>query len=96
MTLRIQRSASDGGVIFTLSGRIQVEDLPNLNDLFELEGPDQRIVLDLREVRLVDREAVKFLTQCEDAGAGLDNCPAYIREWIWKERKTQSSDEKEI
>lgn len=95
MTLRIQRSASDGGVVFTLSGRIQAEHLPDLNNLFELEGADQRIVFDLREVRLVDREAVKFLTQCEDAGARLDNCPAYIREWVWKERKSQCSHEKE-
>jgi anti-anti-sigma regulatory factor len=95
MTLKIQRSANDGVVIFTLTGRIQAEHLPDLNDLFELEGADQRIVLDLQEVKLIDRDAVKFLTQCEDAGARLDNCPAYIREWVWKERKAQCSDEKE-
>ena len=88
-------SEFDGFVIFTLSGRIQMEHLPELNNLFELESTKQPIVLDLGEVRLVDREAVKFLTRCEVAGARLDNCPAYIREWIWKERKTQSSDEKE-
>jgi hypothetical protein len=95
MTLRIERLASDGFVVFTLSGRIQMDHLPELNNMFELESAKQRIVFDLGEVRLVDREAVKFLTRCEVAGARLDNCPAYIREWIWKERKAQSSDEKE-
>ena len=40
----------------------------------------------LKEVRLVDREAVQFLARCETEGVELDNCPAYIREWIEKER----------
>lgn len=88
--------ASDGLVIFTLSGRIQVEHLPELNDLLKRECAEQRIVFDLGEVRLVDREAVSYLARCEAAGARLDNCPAYIREWIGKERNTQISDQKEI
>ena len=95
MRLRIERLASDGFVIFTLSGRIQMEHLPELNNLFEFKSADQTIAFDLANVRLIDREAVKFLARCEVAGARLDNCPAYIREWIWKERKTQSSNEKE-
>jgi hypothetical protein len=40
----------------------------------------------LDQVRLVDRETVKFLKQCEADGAKLENCPAYIREWMEKER----------
>ena len=86
MTLKIQRSADDGFVLFTLSGRIQVEHLAELQRLFEFETADQSIVLDLKEVRLVDRDAVKFLTRCEADGTRLDNCPAYIREWIARER----------
>lgn len=96
MTLKIQRSANDGFVTFALTGRIQMEHLLELQDLFEFEDTDQGIILDLQEVKLIDREAVKFLMQCEAAGARLDNCPAYIREWISKERRAQSSDEKEI
>jgi hypothetical protein len=86
MTLMIQRSAAEGFVVFTLSGRIQMEHLAHLEELFEGEARDHSVVLDLKEVRLVEREAVTFLTRCEADGIKLDNCPAYIREWIEKER----------
>jgi len=86
MTLKIQRSAADGLVVFTLSGRIRLEHLAELQTLLEFEAPVHGIVLDLSEVRLVDRDAVRFLTHCEADGVKLDNCPAYIREWIEKER----------
>ena len=86
MTLRIQRAVDDRFVVFTLIGRIQMEHLPELQNLFEFEPADQSIVLDLKEVRLVDRDAVKFLLRCEADGTSLHNCPAYIREWIERER----------
>ena len=86
MTLMIQRSAAEGFVVFALSGRIQMEHLAHLQDLFKGEVRDHSVVLDLKEVRLVEREAVMFLTRCEADGIKLDNCPAYIREWIEKER----------
>jgi len=90
MTLKIQRSEEDRLVVFILSGRIQLEHLPELNHLFEFEAADQSIVLDLAEVRLVDRETVRFLTTCEADGVMLHRCPAYIREWIEKERKNEA------
>jgi anti-anti-sigma regulatory factor len=86
MTLKIQRSADDGFVLFTLSDRIQVEHLAELQQLFEFETADHSIVLDLKEVRLVDRDAVQFLRHCKEAGTRRENCPAYIREWIVRER----------
>ena len=37
--------------------------------------------------RIVDgREAVQFLAQCEAEGTTLVHCPAYIREWIEREK----------
>jgi len=72
-------------VTFTLSGRIKAEELAELQRLLDAEGQEHRIVLDLKEVKLVDRDAVKFLARCEANGAQLENCPAYIREWIVKE-----------
>jgi hypothetical protein len=86
MTLMIRRSATQGFVVFTLSGRIQMEHLAHLEELFEGEAADDSVVLDLKEVRLVEREAVMFLTRCEADGIKLDNCPAYIREWMERER----------
>ena len=70
---------------YTLSGRIRAEEVEELQRLFEVEGQDHRFVLDLKEVKLVDRDAVRFLARCEAKGAQLENCPAYIREWIGRE-----------
>ena len=84
--LRIQRSAEGECVVFTLSGRIQAEDAAEVQRLCELEAKEQSITLDLHEVKLVDREAVRFLARCEAAGITLVHCPAYIREWIEREK----------
>ena len=84
MTLRIERSVRGGMMVFTLSGRMKGEEVSELKVLF---GTDYRtIVLDLREVRLADRDAVKFLRDCEAGGMTLENCPAYVREWMDREK----------
>jgi anti-anti-sigma regulatory factor len=85
MTLRIQKAARAKVVVFALSGRIRAEEVAELQRLFEVEGQDHGIVLDLKEVKLVDRDAVQFLARCEANGTELENCPAYIREWIGRE-----------
>jgi hypothetical protein len=41
-------------------------------------------VLNLQEVKLVNRDVVSFLATCETRGITLANCPAYIGEWIGK------------
>jgi hypothetical protein len=79
--LKIQRSAN-GRVVFTLSGRIEAEDVKELGQLFALETAGQQLVLDLRDVTLVNRDAVEFLAGCEADSIKLENCPAYIRVWI--------------
>ncbi len=86
MTLKIQISTNGEAVTFTLVGRINAEEVAELQRLFNAEGRDNHIILDLKEVQLVDLDAVRFLTRCEGNGAQLENCPAYIREWIEKER----------
>ena len=85
MTLKIQISAKQEVVVFSLSGRIKAEEMAELGRLLEDEEQDHRIVLDLGEVKLVDRDAVKFLAHCEANGIQIENCPAYIREWIARE-----------
>jgi len=79
--LRIQRS-SIGGVVFSLSGRIEAENIVELQGLLTLEEGGQSIALDLKEITLVHRDAVKFLARCEAESIKLENCPPYIREWI--------------
>ena len=82
---RIQRSIKGNSVVFALSGRIEAEGLAELQRLLETEADDHTMALDLKEVKLVDRDAVSFLGNCEAKGIKLANCPAYIREWIEKE-----------
>jgi anti-anti-sigma regulatory factor len=84
--LKIQRS-SNGVVVFSLTGRIESEDVEELQRLIGLEAAAPDIVLNLEEVTLVDRDAVQFLAQCESKGIALENCPAYVREWVVTERK---------
>jgi anti-anti-sigma regulatory factor len=79
--LRIQRLAN-GRVVFKLSGRIEAEDVEELRELFDLETAGQQLVLDLRDVTLVNQDAITFLGSCEADSIKLENCPAYIREWI--------------
>jgi len=86
--LKIQRK-TNGRVIFTLSGRIEAEDIGELRRLLELEGPGGEIALDLKDVTLVDREAIAFLSNCEADGTKLENCPPYVREWIARESGTR-------
>src|SRR5271163_931985 len=79
--LKIQRKAN-GKVVFTLSGRIEAEDIDELRRLLELEQAASHIALDLKDVTLVDRDAIKFLTDCEANSIKLENCPSYVRERI--------------
>lgn len=88
MTLKIQRMVKRHGAIFILCGRIDAKELPELQRLMAAEG-QKYVVLDLKEVKLIDREALRFLARCKENGIKVENCPAYIREWILRE-ETQS------
>jgi predicted metal-binding protein len=84
MTLRIERSARERFTIFTLSGRMETEHVVGLKELFDHDY--RNIILDLQDLRLADRDAVRFLKGCEKDGMKLQNCPEYVREWIDREK----------
>ena len=83
--LRIERAAN-GKVVFTLSGRIEPEDIDELRRLFGLEPAAVHIVLNLKDLVLVNGDGVEFLAGWEAAGMTIENCPAYVRKWIDKQR----------
>ena len=87
--LKIQRTTDGQRIVFTLSGRIEGEHVAELQRLFTLEADGISLVLDLDEIELVDRESVRFLLRCETEGITLMHCPAYIREWIEREKDQQ-------
>ena len=88
--LKITRAAN-GEVIFAVSGRMDAENLGELKTLFSLEENDRSISLDLKDLTLVDQDAVTFLGRCEADNIQLKNCPAYIREWIKRNKANVSS-----
>ena len=61
-----------GITIFTLSGHMKAEEVAELKALFDAD--------------YADRDAVKFLRDCEADGMKLENCPAYVREWMDREK----------
>jgi len=82
-------------VEFALSGRLEFKHVNELHSLIRQE--ELKVALDLREVNLLDREAVEFLVACEMDGVLLNNCSPYIREWVTREssRKRLSSPDGE-
>ena len=88
--LRIERSAN-GQVVFTLSGRMQTEDIGQFQQLLVVETPGQQLVFNLRDVTLVNQDVVTFLAQCEANGIKLENCPLHIRNWIDQEKRRHRS-----
>lgn len=84
--LRIERSAK-GQVVFTLSGRMQTEDIEQVQQLLDVELPGQRLMFNLEDVMLVNQDAVTFLARCEANGIKLENCSLHIRNWIDQEKR---------
>jgi anti-anti-sigma regulatory factor len=78
--------ASNGEVVFRLSGRMDAENLGEMQAMLGAESGDN-IVLDLKDLTLVDQDVVSFLRLCEADGIELRDCPAYIREWINGQRQ---------
>ena len=84
--LRIRRSTNDR-VVFALSGRMAEDDLAELQAFIGCEASRSQVVLDLKDLTLVSGEAINFLVRCESDGITLENCPAYVREWMTRQRR---------
>ncbi|HEV8074550.1 MAG TPA: hypothetical protein VGP66_01820 [Candidatus Acidoferrum sp.] len=86
MTFRIETAARGRCTVFILSGQIEKQAIAELRKLFE-GGTDHRdIVLDLKDVCMIDREVMRFFVSCEAAGVKIENCAPYIREWMKREK----------
>jgi hypothetical protein len=86
MPFRIETAARGRFTVFTLSGRIEKPAMAELKRLFECQIDYRDIVLDLKDVSVIDREVMRFLAHCEVDGVKLENCTPYIREWMEREK----------
>ena len=88
MTYRIHHSVQAGANVFVLSGVLDEDHTTRLEELLATAA-NGRIVLDLRDITLVDRAAVQFLARVEMAGTQLVNCPEYVRSWMAAENDSR-------
>jgi hypothetical protein len=80
----------DDQVIVSISGRVTARNLDTLRGVL---AEERRIVaIDLKELLLIDHDAVKLLAAAEANGIELRECPPYVREWITRERAQMNSD----
>lgn len=79
--LKIRRIAN-GDVVFIVIGRLEASNLSELSGLLAAEPAGPSLVLDLTDLVLVDRDALRFLQTCEADGIALRHCPPYVRAWM--------------
>jgi len=82
--LKIQRTAN-GDIVFTVSGRLEAWNISELSALLDAEQDGRTCVLDLKDLVLVDSDAVRFLCACANDSIVLRNCPPYVRAWMARE-----------
>jgi hypothetical protein len=91
MACRIDRLLVDEDVVvLRISGRISGDDTDVLRAAIDQERG--AVAIDLDEVGVVDLGVVNLLLLSEGKGLELRNCPAYIREWVDRERAQASPD----
>ena len=84
--MKIETETDNGTITLRLIGRLQAEQIAQLNEEIEVSRAAR---ICLRQVTLVDVEVVRFLTACEESGISIVNCSAYIREWMDRERQQE-------
>lgn len=83
--MKIEKVSDGGAVTIRMSGDFQREHIAELET--QLEDRAHRMILDLKEVTLVDVDFVRFLGDCQTTGIKIVRCPKYIRDWISRERQ---------
>jgi anti-anti-sigma regulatory factor len=81
--LRIQRTTDGTITVLTVSGQLDAENINELRQSLDTLPEGDVVALDLADLLLADREAVRFLGDREASGRiVLRHCPTYIRRWL--------------
>jgi hypothetical protein len=89
MHCKIERIVREGITVLLVSGRLCGQHVDTLRELLEQESGI--VAVDLEDVLLVDRKAVTLLAVSERSGIELTHCPAYVREWVVREKARTGS-----
>jgi len=92
MTLRMERIRMKRETRLRLIGELRHEQLNEVRTEIERSGP--QVTLDLDELDLVDVDAIRFLNDCEAQNVKVVNCSAFIREWMFQERESETNSER--
>lgn len=85
MSFRIDRVGGGNDLIaLPVSGKLTGEHVDTLRNVPRQESG--AVAIDLKNLSLVDRDAVQLPALAEYKGAELRNCPKYVREWVNRER----------
>jgi NodT family efflux transporter outer membrane factor (OMF) lipoprotein len=75
-----------GSMVLALEGNVGADSLPEIERHMKDGKQDRKQVsLDLGEVTLMDRDAMRFFAGQLRRGVELMNCPVYIKHWISRE-----------
>jgi anti-anti-sigma regulatory factor len=78
--LKIQRATDGAMTVLTVSGRLDADNINELRQSLDILPEGDPVALDLADLLLADREAIRFLGDREaSAQIVLRHCPPYIR-----------------
>ena len=81
-----------GSRTLALAGSVSADAVPEIDRLIkDVRHGRSQVVLDMGEVTLMDRVAVRFFARQQKRGVALVNCPGYIAHWISQEKTTHES-----
>lgn len=85
--LKIEKSESAALTVLTLSGDVRKEHLPEFCSLIDgaLERSDE-VHINCGDIRLIDREVVRYLAACRYLNVRLVDVPPYVHSWLRSER----------
>jgi anti-anti-sigma regulatory factor len=82
-TIIAEPHPTDRSVTLLLNGKFDEQAIRDLeSSILEARGAHQHVYIDLSEVTLVDRKAVRYLSEQANRNIELVNCPIYLRGWI--------------
>jgi hypothetical protein len=93
MSCRIDRTVDGNLIVLSISGTITRQHVDTLRGVLLQESG--AVAIDLKNVSLVDGDGVQLLAMSEGRGMELRNCPAYVREWVTKERTESKANPSE-
>ena len=78
--LKIQRATDGAMTVLTVSGRLDADNINELRQSLDTLPEGDPVAIDLADLLLADREAIRFLGDREASGQiMLRHCPPYIR-----------------